>query len=88
LSQALHLINGDTVHQKIVNGGVIKRLIADDASNEQIVNELYLRCLSRLPTMREWASLTQELDDSNDRQQSLEDIFWALLNSREFLFNH
>lgn len=88
LSQALHLLNGDTVHQKIRQGGVIPRLLKSLEDPAKVIEELYLRCLSRPPTPAETARLTSELGKVPDPRPVLEDIFWALLNSREFLFNH
>lgn len=88
LSQALHLLNGDSVHNKIKQGNLVKRLLDEEKSNDEIVNELYLRCLARTPTAQERESIDGEIDTSGDRQQALEDLFWALLNSREFVFNH
>jgi hypothetical protein len=88
LSQALHLINGDTIQKKIVKGRVIDRLMKSKVSNRDIVDELYLRCLSRSPTDLERDALVDQIRSSDNRKQALQDIFWALLNSREFLFNH
>ena len=88
LSQALHLINGDTVGKKIREGNVIKKMIDAKRSDDEILQELYLRCLSRTPTETEGVALKQTIAENENRQQALEDIFWALLNSREFVFNH
>jgi hypothetical protein len=88
LSQALHLLNGETVHGKIVEGGLIARRIAAKATDEQIIEELYIRCLSRRPTAEEAAGVIGEIESAGDRGAALEDVFWALLNSHEFLFNH
>ena len=88
LSQALHLLNGDTVNQKIAQGGLVATRLKEGKSPEAIVEELYIRCLSRKPTGDELASLGQSLAADENKQQVLEDVFWALLNSREFLFNH
>ena len=93
LSQALHLLNGDTVQEKIASGGVVKRMLDEKRSPEQIVEELYLRTLTRLPTEKERTALLEILQDPAAQdpaaiQRNLEDSFWAILNSREFVFNH
>jgi hypothetical protein len=88
LSQALHLLNGETVNQKIQQGGLIPQLMEDGWSAKQIMEELYIRCLSRRPTEKEQTELAAFLAEHPDIQRGLEDVFWALLNSREFLFNH
>ncbi|HEX8199964.1 MAG TPA: DUF1549 and DUF1553 domain-containing protein, partial [Isosphaeraceae bacterium] len=88
LSQALHLLNGDTVNAKIQQGGVVAKLLATRKYPEERVIDLYLRCLSRRPTPEELAKLLPLLSEGPQQAQALQDIFWALLNSREFLFNH
>ena len=93
LSQALHLLNGDTVQEKIASGGVVKRMLDENRSAEQIVEEIYLRTLTRMPTEKERTSLLEILQDPAAQdpaaiQRNLEDGFWAILNSREFVFNH
>jgi hypothetical protein len=88
LSQALHLLNGDTVNQKIKAGGVIDKLMAEHPKVEDRIAQLYLRCLARRPTAEEVEKVKGSLDPKADPKQAMEDLFWALLNSREFLFNH
>jgi hypothetical protein len=88
LGQALHLINGENVHAKVKNGGVVKRLLDEGMTPQQAVSELYLRCLSRPPTDEESKAIDEQLAASNEPRGALEDVFWALLNSREFIFNH
>jgi len=88
LSQALHLINGDTVGKKIEQGGVIKTRLDAGQTPEQVIESLYIRCLSRKPTVEEQQKLSEVVAAAPDTQQGLQDVFWALLNSREFLFNH
>ena len=55
---------------------------------EAVVEELYIRCLSRPPTDVESAEINALLDAEEDKKAALEDVFWALLNSKEFIFNH
>ena len=88
LSQALHLLNGDTVNSKIKAGNVLGKLADQGLSPDEIINQLYVRCLSRLPTAKEKQTIKTILDAEKDKKSVLEDVFWSLLNSREFLFNH
>lgn len=88
LSQALHLLNGETSNEKIQQGGIIAALQNEKLPPEQIVEKLYIRCLSRKPVPDEIAALQPLFAEGNDIKRSLDDVFWALLNSREFLFNH
>jgi hypothetical protein len=89
LSQALHLLNGSSVHSKIVQGELVKRLLDEEKKPiDEAVRSLYLRCLSRNPTDEEMAALKTSIEASPDPKQGLEDVFWAVLNSREFVFNH
>lgn len=88
LSQALHLINGDTVDTKIRAGGLVKSLMDSGQKPEQILKTLFIRTLCREPGADELAGIFKPLEKAQSPQQALEDAFWALLNSREFLFNH
>jgi hypothetical protein len=89
LSQALHLLNGRTVTEKVQNGGVVKRLLKEKRTPEQIIDELYARCFSRKPTPDESAKLLAAVNEKGaDKEAVLNDVFWALLNSKEFIFNH
>jgi len=99
LSQALHLLNGNTVHSKVERGKVVETLLkgVEPKDGEEGVEpmeplevqaEITARCLSREPTEAEIAALKEALDAGEEPQPLLEDYFWAVLNSREFLFNH
>jgi Protein of unknown function (DUF1549)/Protein of unknown function (DUF1553) len=88
LSQSLHLLNGGSTTAKIQQGGLIARKLKENVPPAAIVEDLYLRCLSRKPTEKEQADLAKLIEEPKDKQKALEDVFWALLNTREFMFNH
>jgi hypothetical protein len=88
LSQALHLLNGSTTSGKIAEGKVIDELLKDESPPQQALDRLYVRCLSRLPTDAERAELVATIEQAPSPKEGLEDVFWAILNSREFVFNH
>ena len=88
LSQALHLINGSIVYGKIRSGGVVNRMITEKKPVDEVIQSLYVRCLSRKATEPELAALRDVVAKSKSPREGLEDVFWAVLNSREFLFNH
>jgi hypothetical protein len=89
LPQALHAINGDTLNKKLMDQtGRVAALVRDGAASGEIVDELYLSALSRRPTDDERRALVERLDAGSDRQRIVEDLAWAVLTSREFLFNH
>ncbi len=93
LSQALHLMNGTTVTSKIDQGALVRRLLTEKKlTPEQVVEDLYVRCVSRKPTPDEMKAVTEQVaavgEDAAQREMVLNDVFWALLNSKEYLFNH
>ena len=91
LSQALHLLNGETTQQRVRQGKVVENLLQAKRSPTEIIDQLYLTSLSRLPTDMEREKLLAAVAQQNEPnavRETLEDIFWALLNSKEFIFNH
>lgn len=91
LSQALHLLNGDATHNRIQQGKLVPTMWEQKKSPEEIIRHLYLRTLNREPVPDEITKLlaaVAEGKDDSQKQQILGDIFWALLNSKEFIFNH
>ncbi|MBX3444747.1 MAG: DUF1553 domain-containing protein [Planctomyces sp.] len=89
--QVLHISNGDTLNEKLkAAGNRIAALLDQGAGNDELIDEAYLAGLSRLPSAEERQRLAEALDEagSEDRRAAVEDLFWAVLSSREFLFNH
>jgi hypothetical protein len=88
LSQALHLLNGTTIEGKIKEGGEVRALLKAGKNREEVLDELYLRTLGRPPTESEKTKLVGFFNDPKNDEQVLSDMFWALLNAKEFVFNH
>jgi hypothetical protein len=91
LVQALHISNGETIMKKLAaKDGKVESSLASGLPNYRVIEELYLSALSRFPTDRELAELLTVLNDAPQEQRRavVEDAFWAILSSREFLFNH
>lgn len=87
LAQALHVLNGDIVQGKIVDGnGRIARLLKEKKPHEEIVAELYLSTLARKPTQAELDATKQFLAESPSPAECYQDLLWALFNSKQFLF--
>jgi hypothetical protein len=89
LSQALQMINGPVVHNKLRDdSGRIPQMIKAAKKDDEIIASLYLTALSRQPAAEEMAASKAHIARSSDRRQALEDIGWAILNCKEFLFQH
>ncbi|MEO1999124.1 MAG: DUF1549 and DUF1553 domain-containing protein, partial [Planctomycetaceae bacterium] len=84
--QILHLMNSPALNKKLASdSGRAARLAASDMANAEIIDEAYLLMFSRRPTAEESKKAAASLP-SKDRRLAVEDFFWALLNTPEFLF--
>ena len=88
LPQVLHLAVGDSVQDRLANGKVVEELLAAYSTPEDIITALFIRTLSRQPTYDELHDLILLVEDAPTDRAAYEDIFWGLLNSTEFIFNH
>jgi hypothetical protein len=87
----LHLLNSDTVMSKLQHeGGTIVKLLSDFGDDAKLTEELFLTFVSRPPTEKEKTTVLEHVrkQGAGQRRQAFEDIAWALLNSKEFMFNH
>ncbi len=89
LAQALHLINGETLHKKIASPqGRLSKLLEAGTPPEEILSALYVAALTRPPTATELQAALKHVAASEKAADGWQDLFWALLNSQEFVFNH
>jgi hypothetical protein len=87
IAQALHLMNSPEIAAKIrARGGTARKLAESDRKPAAIIDELFLAALGRRPTDAERAKLLEAFIDG-DRRAAVEDVLWAILNSKEFLYN-
>jgi len=90
IAQALHLMNSEEIMSKIhARDGNVRRLARSAKTPTEIIDELYLSTLSRYPSEKERTRMLQVFTEAGtDRQAAVEDVLWALLNTREFVYNH
>ena len=88
LSQSLHLLNGETTGNRIKQGDLVGKRLTEKKTPPEILEEIYIRCLARKPTDLERQKIMALVDVETDKKKALEDAFWAVLNSREYMFNH
>ncbi len=90
LEQALQIVGGRTVHGKIIAPkNRIGRLLDAGASDEALVDELFVATLGREPAEPErQLALSRLTARKDDRRRAAEDLLWSLLNHPEFLFQH
>jgi hypothetical protein len=90
LLEAMHMLAGSTYNAKITQeGGRLDRLLKNNVSDEQIIDEFYLAALTRLPRPEENARLLDFMGQrSMRRQETLAGLVWAVISSREFAYNH
>ena len=92
LARTLHLINGKLINDKLgAPQGFLRQFLNSPNTDSQLIEELYLRSLCRLPMEQErqyWLSELGTADTGSERRQIAEDFMWSLLSCREFLTNH
>jgi hypothetical protein len=89
MSQALDLFNGEALQAKLKSpDGIVASLVKSGKSDREVVEELFLRALARRPTEAEVAGILKVVPQSPSRGEAMQDVLWALINSKEFMFNH
>jgi hypothetical protein len=88
LSQALDLFNGDGLQEKLKHPeGTVARLLKSDLTDAQVVQELFLAAQARRPNPTELAESLRAIHAAPGRAEGVQDVLWALINSKEFMFN-
>jgi len=88
IAQALHLMNSPEIMEKIQSpDGRARKLADSDRKPAEIVDELYLSVLSRPASAAEQKLMLEAFDGRSNRREAVEDVMWALINSRDFLSN-
>jgi hypothetical protein len=87
LAQALHMINSNYVHKKLKSpSGSLSHLLQAELDDQKLITELYLSTLNRFPTDAELETAEVYIAESPERRSGSEDLLWALISSRAFLF--
>ncbi len=91
VAQVLHIANGDTINQKLgAKENAISRQLDAKTPPEQIIEDACLSALSRYPTETERERMLKASNEAKETELRplVEDLYWALLSTKEFLFNH
>ena len=93
IAQTLHLANGTTLNDKLKGDrSVIKAWVEQGISDQDLVHRLFAKALSRYPSPDELgeavAAIQTPMDAPDARREAVEDLAWAIMSSKEFLFNH
>ncbi len=88
LGQTLNMVNGPTIGDAIAHPqGVIAKTVAAGATNEKLIETIYLSALCRKPSAEESARAAEYFATAGEPKAAGEDLMWALINSPGFLFN-
>ena len=92
LSQALHMMNSGTIRDKVeAEQNILTELLDQDLDDQTIVSQVFERAFAREPTQSQWDSISRFIADEQQagrtRRRALENMLWAVLNSKEFQLN-
>lgn len=85
--QRLHMLNSTHIQTKIEKGWKLRNLVVNSNNKKEAMDILYLSVLTRYPTEEELLT-ARDFVQKNRKQNAAGDLFWALINSKEFLYRH
>ena len=89
MPQVLHLMNGEAMEGRLNDEeGHLKLLLKSGKPDREAVGAIFLATLGRSPSAEQWRLIESSIASSGDRAGVMRDLLWALVNSKEFLFNH
>jgi hypothetical protein len=90
IPQALMMMNGELIHDALsgAKGSVLAEVMHEKGSPAEKIKQLYLTALSRPPSSREIQTANRVMKFARAPAEAYQDLFWALLNSNEFILNH
>tara|TARA_R110002095_G_scaffold195914_2_gene174647 strand:+ start:14676 stop:16322 length:1647 start_codon:yes stop_codon:yes gene_type:complete len=90
IPQALMMMNGELTKNAISadNGSYLNQLLLEKGNDQAKIKKMFLSTLSRFPDRRESTSAQKLIGSSPNKLAAYQDLYWALLNSNEFVFNH
>ena len=91
ISQVLHLANGEILNKKLeAKNGILAQWLGQKRPDPEILDDIYLGSLCRRPSNSEKEKILNVVEEAPaaERRQAWEDVYWAVLSSKEFLFNH
>jgi hypothetical protein len=89
LAQSLHFANSKELLDKLSAANAIpQQLVQQSKPDSDRIREIYLRAFARAPGEQELQSALAYLDRKENKQEAYQDLVWAILNCKEFLFNH
>ena len=91
MTQVLHLLNGKTIQEKLESkDGRVAKFLETNIPNNELIDIVYLSAITRYPNETERQQLSAVLDEAvgDDKRAAIEDLYWSVLTSKEFLFQH
>jgi hypothetical protein len=89
MPQVLHLSNSQGLFAKLQSpDGRLTKLLNEIKDDDRLIEELYLLTMSRIPTAQERGKLKEYVGRNKTRAEAFQDVMWALLNAKNFVFNH